>query len=642
MTPDYAAMTPRQVLKSVWGYDGFRPQQAEIVDSVLSGHDTLGLLPTGGGKSITFQVPALMLPGITVVVTPLISLMKDQVDNLAEHGVRAVFLHSGLTRRESTLAIDRLRLGKAKIVYVSPERLRSEAFMAQVQQLTVSLIVVDEAHCISQWGYDFRPSYLRIGNLRKVAGESVPVLALTASATPQVRDDIMERLNFGPSAQVYSVSFSRDNISYIVRHTPNKDIKLLEVLENTTGTAIVYVRSRLRTKEIATFLTERGISASFYHAGLDQAIKEERQELWKASKIRVMVATNAFGMGIDKADVRVVVHMDLPPSLEEYYQEAGRAGRDGKHAFAVVICSDYDKGTLTRRLNDSFPPLDFVRRVYELAGNFMQVPVGEGFGNVYEFDLDRFCRVFRLQPPAVRGAIALLSQAEYFDFSDDAPSRSRLMFLCDRRELYSLTLTPDEDSLLMAVLREYTGVFTEYAYISEQRLSAISALPVDRIYPLFLSLAKRRILHYVPRKAIPYIYYTTSRELPRYVTLPNRVYRDRRTLMQQRLDAVRDFAFSTTQCRAVSILSYFGETNAQPCGHCDICRAMHLRDTAPAPDTDAIIGVLTEAAGHKATVATLAAALRTGTDTLVPLLRLLAENNIITITGTSISLNDEH
>ena len=642
MPPDYAAMTPRQVLKSVWGYDGFRPQQAEIIDSILAGHDTLGLLPTGGGKSITFQGPALMRPGITVVVTPLISLMKDQVDNLAERGIRAVFLHSGLTRREATLACDRLRLGKAKIVYVSPERLRSETFMAQVQQWTVSMIVVDEAHCISQWGYDFRPSYLRIGNLRKVAGENVPVLALTASATPQVRDDIMQRLNFGTSAKVFSVSFSRDNISYIVRHTPNKAIKLLEVIENTSRTAIVYVRSRLRTKEIATFLTERGISASFYHAGLDQAIKEERQELWKASKIRVMVATNAYGMGIDKADVRVVVHMDLPPSLEEYYQEAGRAGRDGKHAFAVVICSDYDKGSLTRRLNDSFPPLDFVRRVYELAGNFMQVPVGEGFGNVYEFDLDRFCRVFRLQPSAVRGAIALLSQAEYFDFSDDAPSRSRLMFLCDRRDLYTLSLTPDEDALIMAVLREYTGVFTEYAYISEQRLSVISALPVDRIYPLFLSLAKRRILHYVPRKAIPYIYYTTSRELPRYVSLPNRVYRDRRALMQQRLDAVRDFAFSTTKCRAVSILSYFGETDAQPCGHCDICRARRLRDTAQTPDTDAITGALTDTAGHKATVASLARTLRTDTDTLVPLLRSLAETGIINITGTSVSLNDEH
>ena len=283
-----------------------------------------------------------------------------------------------------------------------------------------------------------------------------------------------------------------------------------------------------------------------------------------------------------------------------------------------------------------------MRRVYELAGNFMQVPVGEGFGNVYEFDLDRFCRVFRLQPSAVRGAIALLSQAEYFDFSDDAPSRSRLMFLCDRRDLYTLSLTPDEDALIMAVLREYTGVFTEYAYISEQRLSVISALPVDRIYPLFLSLAKRRILHYVPRKAIPYIYYTTSRELPRYVSLPNRVYRDRRALMQQRLDAVRDFAFSTTKCRAVSILSYFGETDAQPCGHCDICRARRLRDTAQTPDTDAITGALTDTAGHKATVASLARTLRTDTDTLVPLLRSLAETGIINITGTSVSLNDEH
>ncbi len=383
-------MNKHEVLRRYWGYDDFRPRQAEIIDSVLSGHDTLGLLPTGGGKSITFQVPALMLPGLTVVVTPLISLMKDQVDNLASRGIRAALFHSGMTQRERELGMTRCRLGKAKIAYVSPERLQNETFLSELRSLKVSLLVVDEAHCISQWGYDFRPSYLRIRQLRRVIGEDVPVLALTASATPEVTADIMERLGFR-APLIHARSFTRQNLSYIVRLADNKEEMLLKVLRATSGCTIVYVRSRKRTRELAELLTRAGISALAYHAGLDPEEKDHRQDEWKNDRCRVMVATNAFGMGIDKPDVRLVVHYDLPSSLEEYYQEAGRGGRDGRESLAVVITNSRDKATLTRRVSESFPPKDFLAHVYEMAGNFLGVAVGEGYNHTFEFNLHSGC-----------------------------------------------------------------------------------------------------------------------------------------------------------------------------------------------------------------------------------------------------------
>ena len=428
---------PLSILKQYWGYDAFRPMQREIIDSVLDGHDTLGLLPTGGGKSITFQVPALLLPGLTIVVTPLISLMKDQVDNLKNRDIRAVYFHSGLTRREANLGLTRCRLGKVKLVYVSPERLQNDNFIAELRSMDVSLIVVDEAHCISQWGYDFRPSYLKVAKLREITGEHVPILALTASATPEVTADIMRSLRFR-EPRVFARSFTRENLSYIVRYADFKEETLLRVLNATSGCAIVYVRSRRRCREIAQLLTREGISADYYHAGLAPEDKELRQNAWKNDHIRVIVATNAFGMGIDKPDVRTVVHYDLPSSLEEYYQEAGRAGRDGKESFAVVIASSRDKATLSRRLSESFPEKDFISHVYELAGNFLNVAVGDGYGQLYEFSLENFCHTYSLPPIPTQSALHLLSRAGYIEYIEETTSTSRLMIIMKKEELYGL------------------------------------------------------------------------------------------------------------------------------------------------------------------------------------------------------------
>ena len=417
--------TPSEVLQRYWGYGEFRPQQAEIIESVLSGTDTLGLLPTGGGKSITFQVPALMLPGLTLVVTPLISLMKDQVDNLRALDIPAAYLHSGLTRAEHKLALDKADAGRIKLLYLSPEKLQSERFLQTLRTLSISMIVVDEAHCISQWGYDFRPSYLKIAALRHIL-PSVPVLALTASATPQVVDDIMTQLEFRTRTALFRRSFARHNLYYIVRHGENKPERLLRVLRNTSGSAIVYVRSRKRTREIAQLLIESNISADYYHAGLAPEDKDQKQQMWKSGRVRVMVATNAFGMGIDKPDVRVVVHFDLPSSIEEYYQEAGRAGRDGLPAFAVTLAAKRDKATLHRRLTDAFPPKDYVAEIYEQASLFVDLSLGEGFNEVFDFDFATFCTKHRLSVAPTRSALNLLTRAGYLEFVEDVNATARV------------------------------------------------------------------------------------------------------------------------------------------------------------------------------------------------------------------------
>ncbi|WP_304488324.1 ATP-dependent DNA helicase RecQ [Duncaniella muris] len=573
---------PLSVLKKYWGYDAFRPLQREIIDSVLEGRDTLGLLPTGGGKSITFQVPAMLLPGLTVVVTPLISLMKDQVDNLRQRDIRAVHFHSGLTRRETELNLTRCRLGKAKLAYLSPERLQNDSFMAELRTMTVSLIVVDEAHCISQWGYDFRPSYLKVVRLRDTVGQEVPILALTASATPEVTADIMRALRFR-EPKIYARSFTRDNLSYIVRYADFKENTLLRVLRATTGCGIVYVRSRRRCREIADLLRREGISAEFYHAGLDPEEKDRRQNLWKEDSVRIMVATNAFGMGIDKPDVRTVVHYDLPSSLEEYYQEAGRAGRDGRESFAVVITSPRDKATLSRRLSESFPDKEFISHVYELAGNFLGVAVGEGYGMLYEFNFDLFCRTYSLPPAPTRSALTLLSRAGYFEYIDETTSRSRLMVIMRKDQLYDLELTPDAEEVFQCVLRNYTGLFADYVYISELVIARSTCLSSERVYQALLYLGRIHAVHYVPRRTTPYIYYSTSRELPKHVIMPLEVYERQRERMALRLEAMKSFAFNTSECRVRGMLRYFGESDAQDCGKCDVCRSR--RKSADTPET---------------------------------------------------------
>lgn len=559
------------ILKRYWGYDSFRSRQEEIIMSVLDGRDTLGLLPTGGGKSITFQVPAMVFEGITVVVTPLISLMKDQVDNLRAAGIRAVCLHSGLSRAEHRLALDRCRLGKAKLMYVSPEKLQSATFIDQLRSMDVSFLVVDEAHCISQWGYDFRPSYLKISLIRELFPD-IPVLALTASATPVVVDDIMDKLGF-KERNVYARSFSRDNLSYIVRNDFDKERRLINVLTNTSGSAIVYVRSRRRTREIADMLVRNGISADYYHAGLDATEKNEKQNNWKTDGVRVMVATNAFGMGIDKPDVRTVVHYDIPSSLEEYYQEAGRAGRDGKEAFAVLLVSRADKGRLTRMLSEMFPPKDFIRRVYELAGNFVNVAVGDGYNSVYEFNFALFLKTYDLPPLTTRSAMRLLTQAQYFEFVEEVTMQSRVMITANKSELYSVKLDEAGERVFNMLLRSYTGLFADFVYINESVIARRADVDEQKVYETMLQLSRMHILQYVPRKSTPYLYYTTSRELPKYIDMPRSVYENQYKRLKERIEAMKRFSFGDDDCRVNVMLRYFGEKPEAPCGKCDVCRS---------------------------------------------------------------------
>lgn len=629
---------PQKILRQYWGYDNFRPLQREIIDSVLAGHDTLGLLPTGGGKSITFQVPALMLPGLTIVVTPLISLMKDQVDNLRERDIPAVYFHSGLTRREAQLGLTRCRLGKAKLAYVSPERLQNDAFIAELRAMSVSLIVVDEAHCISQWGYDFRPSYLKVAALREIVGENVPVLALTASATPEVTTDIMRCLKFR-EPRVFARSFNRDNLSYIVRYADFKEETLLRVLRATSGCAIVYVRSRRRCREIAQLLVREGISADYYHAGLDPEEKEIRQNAWKSDETRVIVATNAFGMGIDKPDVRTVIHHDLPSSLEEYYQEAGRAGRDGKEAFAVVIASPHDKATLSRRLSESFPDKEFIRHVYELTGNFLDVAVGSGYAQVYEFNLEQFCHTYFLPPVPTRSALHLLTRAGYLEYIEETTSSSRLMVTMKKEELYDLDLPPEAEEVFQCVLRTYTGLFADYVKISELSIARSTMRSTEEVYQALLYLGRLHAIHYIPRRTTPYIYYPTSRELPKHVLLPVTVYEHQRERMSRRLEAMKEFVFSSSECRVRGMLRYFGEEDAKNCGKCDVCRSARLRE---ATRSDAEVSDLRKSILYRASqpggadVASLLGDLRGSREEIIAVIRRLADEGTVILDGTSV------
>ncbi|MDE7349663.1 MAG: ATP-dependent DNA helicase, partial [Muribaculaceae bacterium] len=531
------------ILKKYWGYDGFRPLQRDIIESVMEGHDTLGLMPTGGGKSITFQVPGMAFEsGLTIVVTPLISLMKDQVDNLKRRGIIAVMLNSGMTIRETRVAWERLTNGRARFLYVSPEKLRNAFFLDELRRLPVRLIVVDEAHCISQWGYDFRPSYLKIADLRKVH-PSAPVLALTATATPQVADDIMGRLAFRKGARKFKMSFSRDNISYLVRQSENKIYDIFHILSRTEGCGIVYVRSRRKTREIAEFLTASGISADYYHAGLSYETKTERQNAWQLGAVRVMVATNAFGMGIDKPDVRIVVHSDFPPSLEEYYQEAGRAGRDGKTSYAVLLVSKNDKAILRRKLKLAFPEREIIRSVYEKACNFLHLAIGEGYERLLEFDFELFCETFHLQRQQALASLHLLSQAGYLDYIEETESNSRVMITVDREELYHIDASTEADRTLQCLLRQYPGLFSDYVQINEGRVSRDTDLDQETVYKALLELNRKKILIYVPRRRTPYIFVPTSREETRYVQIGKRIYEERFEVMSQRVEAMIDYAY---------------------------------------------------------------------------------------------------
>ena len=558
------------ILKKYWGYDTFRPLQQDIIESVLAGRDTLGLMPTGGGKSITFQVPTMALDGMALVVTPIISLMKDQVDRLRSLNIKATYLYAGLTMTEVKRTYEKCLYGNYKFLYVSPERLQSQGFLDILRQMRVKLIVVDEAHCISQWGYDFRPSFLRIAKVRRLF-PGAPVLALTATATPVVVEDIQRCLDFS-APNVLSMSFARSNLSYVVRHTEEKTAELIHILRSVPGTAIVYVRSRKRTKQISDELNRAGINADFYHAGLYVEDKVDKQNKWTGNECRVMVATNAFGMGIDKPDVRVVIHVDIPNSLEEYYQEAGRAGRDGKRAYAVLLAKHTDQRTLKRHISDAFPDKAIIRKVYEYAGNFLGVSLGEGFQRIYDFNFNLFCRTFDLPVLPTHNALKILTAAGYIEFVEEVDSQSRVMILANKDELYDLeTTTRGADQVLQAILRIYTGLFADYVFINEDVIAFRTGLNQETIYNSLLELTRMHILHYVPRKRTPYIIYTTSREEPKHVLLPRPVYEDLRQRMTERVEATIGYVYSNDGCRERMLLNYFGEQSADSCGHCDLC-----------------------------------------------------------------------
>lgn len=586
--PDY-----REILRQYWGYDSFRGIQEEIIQSVGAGKDTLGLMPTGGGKSITFQVPALAQAGLCLVITPLIALMKDQVLNLRSRGIKAAAVYSGMTREEIVVTLENCIFGDYKFLYISPERLSTDIFKVKLRHIPVSMITVDESHCISQWGYDFRPAYLQISEVRKLL-PGVPVLALTATATPEVVEDIQDRLEFR-ERNVFRMSFERKNLAYVVRRTESKEEEMLHILQRVGGSAVVYTRNRKKTKELSGLLEKNGITATYYHAGLGDATKDMRQKAWLKGEYRVMVATNAFGMGIDKPDVRVVIHADVPDSPEAYFQEAGRAGRDGKKSYAVLLFSERDRVTLKRRVSETFPEKDYIRKVYEDINYYYQMAMGDGQGCMFAFNIDEFCRNFKHYPVQVDSALKILTRAGYLEYTDEQDNSSRLMFLLNRDELYGIReQNPDTEKLLRIILRSYTGLFSDYVYINEDTLAVRGGLTRQQVYDTLVWLTKRRILHYIPGKKTPYIIYTRERQETRRVILGKEVYDDRKSSYARRINAMLEYASDETHCRSRMLLHYFGERNEHDCGSCDVCLRHKTSEKELENACEAVAGCLAE------------------------------------------------
>ena len=558
------------ILRKYWGYEDFRGIQREIIESIGSGRDTLGLMPTGGGKSITFQVPALAQEGVCLVITPLIALMKDQVSHLRQRGIRAAAIHSDMTHSAILQSLDNCVYGGTQILYVSPERLHSELFQAKFRHMKVSFITVDEAHCISQWGYDFRPSYLHIAEIRQLKPE-IPVLALTATATKEVVEDIQEQLRF-KEKNVFRMSFERKNLAYVVRKATDKPSELRHILNSVNGSAIVYARSRKRTKETAEWLVSQGISATYYHAGLDVDVKDRHQQAWVNNEKRVMVATNAFGMGIDKPDVRLVIHIDSPDSLEAYFQEAGRAGRDGKKAYAVLLYDSSDARKLSKRVAQTYPEKEYIRDVYEHLAYFFQVGTGTGRGRTFEFSIDKFCVTYKYFPVLVNSALQILERSGYIHYEADPDNSARILFLLERNDLYFLENTTKEtEAVITALLRLYGGLFTDYVYIDEGFVANEAGLTQPQVYMVLKELSKRHIVDFIPRRRIPYITYTREREDGDRVIIPQSVYEERRTQYIKRIQAMLDYANNDHVCRSRQLLDYFGEECWQDCRQCDVC-----------------------------------------------------------------------
>ncbi|MDY3852169.1 MAG: ATP-dependent DNA helicase RecQ [Prevotella sp.] len=557
-------------LQKYWGYADFRGIQRDIIESIASGKDTLGLMPTGGGKSITFQVPALTMPGVCIVITPLIALMRDQVEHLRKKGILAASIYSGMSRKDIIKTLENCIFGGVKILYVSPERLSSELFQSKLRHIDVSFITVDEAHCISQWGYDFRPSYLAIAAIRQQKPD-VAILALTATATPHVIDDIQEQLQF-KEKRVFRMSFERKNLAYIVREATDKLTQLVHILSSVEGASIVYVRSRKHAKEISEYLNQHGFSATFYHAGLEPAIKNQRQTDWQTDQVRIIVATNAFGMGIDKPDVRLVIHIDCPDSIEAYFQEAGRAGRDGKKAYAVLLWNDSDKRKLNKRIADNFPPKDYIREVYDHLAYYYQLGTGSGMGHTFVFHIDKFSRYFKHFPVHADSALRLLERSGYIHYEMEPDAKARLKFNLNRNELYRLEEgSSQERAIIEALLRHYGGLFTDFVYIDESMVAMEADTETHQVYVTLKNLSRKNIVTFIPQRKTPLITYLQDRVEGTKVVIPQEVYEERKEQFTSRIEAIIAYATNDDICRSRQLLRYFGEERSTDCEQCDVC-----------------------------------------------------------------------
>ncbi len=619
------------ILKQYWGYNDFRSIQLDIIKSIGEGHDTLGLMPTGGGKSITFQVPALAQEGTCLVITPLIALMKDQVQNLRKKGIKAAAIYTGLSRNEIIKTLENCIFGGVKLLYISPERLSSPIFQTKLRHIKVSFITVDEAHCISQWGYDFRPAYLKISEIRKL--KPAPVLALTATATTKVIDDIQTQLAF-EQKNVFRMSYERKNLAYIVRKTNDKISELIHILSRINGSAIVYVRSRRRSKELSAILEDNGIPSTFYHAGLEPSVRDERQKLWHDNKKRVIVATNAFGMGIDKPDVRVVAHMDCPDSIEAYFQEAGRAGRDGAKSYAVLLWNNGDPDKLKKRINSNFPPKEFISDVYEHLAYFYQIGVGSGSGHTFAFDIGRFCVTYGYDSIRVDSALRILQNAGYLRYETEPDASARVHILLKRNELDRLNeLTPQEDSVITTLLRSYGGLFTDYEYIDESIVATFSGLSQHETYQTMKSLSMRHIIHFIPQRKTPFITFVQDRA--EFINLPANIYDDRKTEFIKRIESVIAYASENYICRSRQLLRYFGENIQSDCNQCDVCSKSKHDDTVE----DKIIQLLDDYEWHQLTDIMKIDASSPDLDRAI---KYLVQEEIIHIDGDKISLKNNN
>ncbi len=629
----------RDILRKYWGYDDFRGIQRSIIDSIASGKDTLGLMPTGGGKSITFQVPALAQDGVCLVITPLIALMKDQVENLKKRGIQATAIYSGMTQREIVIALENCILGSFKFLYISPERLSTQILLSKIKRIKVSFIAVDESHCISQWGYDFRPSYLKIAEIRDIIPDA-PVLALTATATPQVVEDIQNQLKFREH-NVFKMSFERDNLAYIVRKTEDKESELIHILNSVAGSAIVYTRNRKGTGETAKLLNENGITAENYHAGLMNSEKDARQHKWQNNESRVMVATNAFGMGIDKPDVRIVIHLDLPDSPEAYFQEAGRAGRDGKKAYAVLLYGKTDKAKLKKRIPDTFPDKEYIYKVYDKIAYFFQVGIDSGMGTTFNFDFGKFCAINKLFPVPCHNALKILTRAGYIEYVEEQEYASRVMFIIRRDELYRIKEQDERTSAVtQSLLRCYGGLFADYVNIDESLIAHSIGYTSDDVYHILAALSRQGIIHYIPRKRTPLLSYTANRTETERMKIPQSVYEKRKEAYEERINAMVDYCESETSCRSRMLLLYFGEKNEHECGKCDVClkkRSQSLKEDDYERFRQFAVNLVSDGKMHSMTELT---AFNTTTDKMRQMLNhLLAAEEVKMKDGMLVSTN---